>query len=290
MADLMPTLRSALLELLFDLRHDDLPLIIGGGYGLYLKREQVRLQGMRTLLSEWPEARATNDLDLFLRPELLINPLQLKPLADTLRRLGYQPVRGAEKYQFAKPGPSGGPEGSIKIDLLTGPQSRFRETSAKVDPRRIRPRPSVDLHAHPVDEALTLEDDLLPITLEGRLADGSKAQAVVYLPHPLTFVVMKLFAFRDRVNDENKQYGSYHALDIYGIIATISEMEWNRALELRKLHQASEQIKEAGRIVDQYFATLNRQGMVRMRESPYCLDRLQLEEFCGAILELFPIC
>lgn len=163
MADLMPTLRSALLELLFDLRHDDLPLIIGGGYGLYLKREQVRLQGMRTLLSEWPEARATNDLDLFLRPELLINPLQLKPLADTLRRLGYQPVRGAEKYQFAKPGPSGGPEGSIKIDLLTGPQSRFRETSAKVDPRRIRPRPSVDLHAHPVDEALTLEDDLLPI-------------------------------------------------------------------------------------------------------------------------------
>jgi hypothetical protein len=290
MVEMMPGLRTALRELLFELRDADLRLIIGGGYGLYLKREQVRQRGLRTLLREWPEARATNDLDLFLRPELLINPLQLKPLSDALRQLGYQVVRGAEKYQFAKPGPTGGSESSIKIDLLTGPQSRFRDTSAQVDTRRVRPRPSVDLHAHPVDEAVTLEDDLLPINLEGGLADSSNAQAVVYLPHPLTFALMKLFAFRDRVNDENKQYGSYHALDIYGIIATMSEMEWNRALEIRQIHQASDQIKEAGRIAEQYFASMSRQGMVRMRESPYCHDRLQLEEFCGAILELFPIC
>ena len=216
--------------------------------------------------------------------------MQLKPLSDTLRRLGYQVVRGAEKYQFAKPGPTGGPEGSIKIDLLTGPQSRFLDTPARADTRRVRPRPPIDLHAHPVDEAVTLEDDLLPINLEGRLTDTSNARAVVYLPHPLTFALMKLFAFRDRVNDENKEYGSYHALDIYGIIATMSEMEWNRALELRKIHQTNEQIKEAGRIADQYFASVSRLGMVRMRESSYCNDRLQLEEFCSAILELFPIC
>lgn len=290
MAEMMPALRTALLELLFELRDADLRLIIGGGYGLYLKREHVSRQGLRTLFREWPEARSTNDLDLFLRPQLLINPLQLKPLADTLRRLGYQAVRGAENYQFAKPGPTGGLEGSIKIDLLTGPQSRFRETSAKVDARRVRPRPSVELHAHPVDEALTLEDDLLLVTLEGGLADGSSVQAVVYLPHPLTYAMMKLFAFRDRVNDENKLYGSYHALDIYGIIATMSEVEWNRALELRELHQASEQIKEAGRIANQYFASLSHQGMVRMRESPYCRAGLQLEEFCSAILEIFPLC
>lgn len=290
MVEMMPGIRTALLELLFELRDADLRLIIGGGYGLYLKREQVRQQGLRTLFREWPEARSTNDIDLFLRPELLINSLQLKPLSDTLRRLGYKVVRGAEKYQFAKPGPTGGLEGSIKIDLLTGPQSRFRETSAQVDTRRVRPRPSVDLHAHPVDEALTLEEDLLPITLEGRLADGANVEALVYLPHPLTFAMMKLFAFRDRINDENKQYGSYHALDIYGIIATMSEEEWNRALALRELNQTSEQVKEAGRIAAQYFASLSRQGMVRMRESPYCREGLQLEEFCGAIQELFPLC
>jgi|GEM_PF-3935920 len=41
MVEMMPGLRTALLDLLFELRDADLRLIIGGGYGLYLKREQV---------------------------------------------------------------------------------------------------------------------------------------------------------------------------------------------------------------------------------------------------------
>ena len=52
MAEMMPALRTALLELLFELRDADLRLIIGGGYGLYLKREHVRQQGLRTLFRE----------------------------------------------------------------------------------------------------------------------------------------------------------------------------------------------------------------------------------------------
>jgi hypothetical protein len=46
----------------------------------------------------------------------------LKPLADAIARLGYQVVPGAENYQFVKPGPGGVKAGSIKIDILTGPQ------------------------------------------------------------------------------------------------------------------------------------------------------------------------
>jgi len=52
MVEMMPALRTALLELLFELRDADLRLIIGGGYGLYLKREHVRQQGLRTLFRE----------------------------------------------------------------------------------------------------------------------------------------------------------------------------------------------------------------------------------------------
>jgi len=48
--------------------------------------------------------------------------------------------------------------GGIKIDILTGPQSRFHGTRVKADTRRARPKPSVGIHAHPVDEALTLEE------------------------------------------------------------------------------------------------------------------------------------
>lgn len=57
----MPELRTALLDLLYETREVDWTPIIGGGYGIFLKREHVRTAGIRTLLSEWPEARSTNE-------------------------------------------------------------------------------------------------------------------------------------------------------------------------------------------------------------------------------------
>ena len=136
-------LRTALLDLLHEARDTDIKLIIGGGYGIYLKTGYVRRLDLRTLLQEWPEPRSTNDLDLFLRPELLIEPAKLKPLAKSIAKLGYRVVPGAEKYQFAKPGPRGLEIGSLKIDILTGPQSRFQGTRVKIDSRRAKPNPSV---------------------------------------------------------------------------------------------------------------------------------------------------
>ena len=73
---------------------------------------------MRTLLDQWPEPRSTNDLDLFLRPELLIESSKLKPLVSAIAELGYQVVPGAEKYPFAKPGTGGTGVGGVKIDIL----------------------------------------------------------------------------------------------------------------------------------------------------------------------------
>ena len=91
----MPSLQSALLDLLHEIQGTEVKLIIGGGYGIYLKNNHVRRMGMETLLQEWPEPRSTNDLDLFLRPELLINSAKLSPLADAIDRLGYKAVQGA---------------------------------------------------------------------------------------------------------------------------------------------------------------------------------------------------
>ena len=130
-------LQTALLDLLQKVDDPEIRLIAGGGFGIHLKTNHVRNSGMRTLLAEWPEPRSTNDLDLFLRPELLIESSKLKPLVNAIAELGYQVVPGAEKYQFAKPGPSGTDAGGIKIDILTGPQSRFQGTRVKADgPRK----------------------------------------------------------------------------------------------------------------------------------------------------------
>src|SRR5690606_3709977 len=150
----------------------------------------IKETGVPTVLRELPEARATNDLDLFLRPELLIESEKLMPLADAIRALGYEVVPSAAKYQFVK-NPNG--PGTIKIDLLTGPRNSFRGSDVKADVRRARPAKSVGIHAHPVDEAPTLEVGLLKYALNGRLSSGELFVAEVWLPHPFTYLMMKLF-------------------------------------------------------------------------------------------------
>jgi hypothetical protein len=285
---MVPDLQTALFDLLHEVKEKDIQLIIGGGFGIYLKAEYIRRLKMRTLFQVWPEPRATNDLDLFLRPELLIHPAKLKPLARAITSLGYQVVPGAEKYQFEKPGPGGIRAGSIKIDILTGPQRCFIGSKVKTDGRRVRPRPSVGLHAHPVDEISTLEIGLLSIPLQGKLSSGNFGEAEVFLPHPYTFLTMKLFAFRDRLDDANKDYGRYHALDLYSILATTTEMEWTQALAIRDQNADEPTILEAGHLVSKCFSELNQKGMIRLRESPYYRPELQIEEFMSALKELFP--
>lgn len=281
-------LQTSLLDLLHEMEGSEVKVIIGGGFGIYLKVVHVAEEGHRTLWREWPEPRSTNDLDLFLRPELLIESEKLKPLAEAIERLGYQAVAGAEKYQFVKPGPGGAHPGSVKIDILTGPQSRFNGTKVRTDARRARPHPSIGIHAHPVDEALTLEDGLLPMVLEGALSSGEPSKAEIFLPHPYTFAMMKLFAFRDRVEDADKDFGRYHALDLYTILATTTEDEWAYALKLRDQNRGQVGMIEAGRLVSEYFFATNRLGIIRLKESPYYRPELRLGEFMSALQELFP--
>jgi hypothetical protein len=281
-------LQTSLLDLLHEIEGTDIKLIIGGGFGIYLKTDYVQRLGMRTLLREWPEPRSTNDLDLFLRPELLMESTKLKPLAEAIANLGYQAIPGAEKYQFVKPGPRGTDAGSIKIDILTGPQSCFQGTQVRADARRARPKPSVGVHAHPVDEAPTLEKGLLPVPLEGEISSDGPHQVEVFLPHPFTFSMMKFFAFRDRLDDFDKEFGRYHALDLYTIMATTTEEEWRYALELRDQQADQPYVLEAGRLVSEYFSGLDRLGMIRLMESPYYRPGLQLDEFMSALQELFP--
>ena len=284
----MIDLNTALLDLLHELHGSDIKPIICGGFGIYLKTEHVRRLGVRTLFREWPEPRSTNDLDLFLRPELLIQAAKLKPFAEAIARLGYQVVPRAAKYQFVKPGPGGADAGSIKIDILTGPQSCFTGTCVKADARRARPNPSVGVHAHPMNEVPMFGEGLLQDTLEGELSTGEFWQAELYIPQPYTFLTMKLFAFKDRLHDADKEFGRYHALDMYTILATSMEREWNLALELSQRYRDDPTIVEAGQVVFEHFSALDRLGMIRMRESAYYRPGLQLDEFMSALKELYP--
>ena len=284
----IPDLRTALLDLLYEVQDTDIKLIIGGGYGIYLKTEYVRRLGLRTLLREWPETRSTNDLDLYLRPELLIESEKLKPLAESIARLGYQVVPGAEKYQFVKPGPGGLEAGKVKIDILTGPQSRFQGTRVRTDTRRARPNPSVGIHAHPVDETPTLEEGLLAYRWMENSVQTSLGKLRLFLPHPYTFLMMKLFAFRDG-STMPKRNSDATMPWIYTRFwrprpRKSGTMPSNCAINM----ETSLTLKRPGVWSPNIFLPSTHLGMVRLRESPYFRPELQLDEFMSALQELFP--
>ena len=285
---MLQSLKTALLDILNEIQGTDVNLIIGGGYGIYLRTMNRRQSGERTLFEEWPEERSTGDIDLFLRPELLINSDKLKPLSEALFKLKYEPVPGAENYQFCKPGPGDSEAGEIKIDILTGPESSFRRTRVRTDARRARPNPSVGIHAHPTNEALTLEEDLLPMEITGELSSGESFTAVVFLPHSFTFLMMKLFAFEDRREDSNKEFGRYHVLDMYSILATTTEREWEQAIIFRDMYLTDPFMIKAGHLVSKHFSTSESLGLLRLKESKYYRSDFELDSFISALKELFP--
>jgi hypothetical protein len=139
-----------------------------------------------------------------------------------------------------------------------------------------------------VDEAPTLELGLLAIEFGGETSQGVEYQTLLYLPQPFTFVMMKLFAFRDRIDDKEKDYGRYHALDIYSVLGAATENEWREALKLRDQFKDHPFVIEAARIVDQYFSTPTSRGVLRLKESPYYRREMQVDDFIGTMSELLP--
>jgi hypothetical protein len=73
-------------------------LLLGGGLGLYLKQQHLRETEARTLLAmdRLPPARSTEDVDLFLRAEVIASADEISRYRAALNKLGFKVVRGAE--------------------------------------------------------------------------------------------------------------------------------------------------------------------------------------------------
>ncbi|MEY2725148.1 MAG: hypothetical protein RLZZ458_1015 [Planctomycetota bacterium] len=99
-------------------------LIIGGGYGLYLKQLYVSNNPqIRTLfaVTDLPTARTTEDIDLILRAEIVTDSGSMKAIREVLDQLGFTVVETAKFTQFVRPMS----QGRVKIDLLAAPLGEF---------------------------------------------------------------------------------------------------------------------------------------------------------------------
>src|SRR5262245_60630595 len=98
----MDELMTSLLDRHYELDRRGIPIVLGGGFGLYLKRKHLDAIGARTLFDRLPVSRATNDLDLFLRAEVLADAARAAEVAAAICGLGYEAIAGAEFYQWRR--------------------------------------------------------------------------------------------------------------------------------------------------------------------------------------------
>jgi len=268
------------------LAEKNISLVIGGGYGLLLKAKYIQSTGARTRLEQIPIARSTGDIDVFLTTEVIVDKNKMAAIRQALDELGYSPVPGAEYYQFFREVVIAGVPRNLKFDFLAAPVLGEEAKKVKADVRRIRPRGKTEqpMHAHTTPEAVTIEEHLIAVDI------GEAGQSVeVLLPHPFSYTLLKLFALRDQIDNEAKQFGRHHAFDIYTTWAMMTEEELIQAEELRTQYADAEIMSEAIKIAITLFAYENAKGMIRLKEHARTenVELVEIAEFTKDIRTLF---
>jgi hypothetical protein len=241
-------------------------LLLGGGLGLYLKQEHLRTTGARTLLplDRLPPARATQDVDLFLRAEVIADQRAVSRYRDALDSLGFVVVPGSEWLKFRRE-----IEGvEVLLDVMVGP---LGEHAASVHLKDSRARPKglggkSGLHAFVTHEALGIEAAPWRLPLDGRGSDGRDASCEVLIPRAFPYALMKLGALRDRIDDDRKQEGRHHAMDLYRIVGLLTEEEIEVSARLARQYADHPELAEADRTISTLLAPVTGRGRIRLLE------------------------
>lgn len=241
-------------------------LILGGGLGLYLKQEHLAASGVRTRLhfDRLPISRTTQDIDLFLRAEVIANRSSVERYRRVLDALGFKVVRGSEWLKFARQ--VGGTE--VLLDLMVGPLGEH-ESKVRLKDSRVRPATlsgKDGFHAFLAEEAIGIEVNPLRLTLPHAVTQASAPSCSVLIPLAFPYALMKLGALRDRINDPDKQEGRHHAMDLYRIVGLLTEEEERASVELARGFAGHPMVAEGMKTVDSLLAPKDGIGRLRLLE------------------------
>ncbi len=257
-------------------------IILGGGLGLYLKQLYLMGNPVRTLIdpSGWPQPRSTSDIDVFFPLEVLVSLDDMKAVRSIIDEMHFEPIAGNEYWRFNLP------QNEVKLDLLTGPIVDTVKDQLKSDARRARPKGDLQLHAHPVPEAIDLSDRLEQVGLVGLTSAKKQYSSMVSIPSPFTYLMMKVTAFGDLLDNEDKNLGRHHALDVYRIVAMMSEKQFEETKSRFEVHYSSSYVERVRTLITDCFAMESGIGILRMREHLFWGDNMRLPNFIDALKEI----
>lgn len=265
---------------------DGIVLTVGGGYGLVLRARLVAERGSPTLSEMRLNARSTADIDCFLSAEVITDAAKTRALRSAIDALGYAPK--AEFFQFTRSVDVHGSSREIGLDLLTGPLPVALRDRAVIKRPRVRPKGSSGLHAFLTEEAFAVETGAHRLDI----GDGPDV-VIVQIPHPFMFLLLKLFALRDRMAKADGATQKYHALDLLTLWAGMSEAEYEEAREMSRDHASHDALRQGREIIASLFSDGNAVGAVALAQQADALGarmtRNEVDRFVGDLRAMFDV-
>ena len=251
-------LLTHLLELQKELDQQGIHPILGGGLSLYLRQTYLPYHSTRYPFEV--QTRSTNDIDLFLNAQLIVDKNQIEKLKNVLRSLRYEVVPEAKNFQFSKSVDLFGQKREIKIDLLSAPPPPEDLQKVEIHKPRIKPIGVSDFHAYLTPEADGIEIGAVEMEIQ---------EQKFHIPSAYNYLILKLNAFDDRKerNDKDSDYGRPHAYDIFAMVTQMDEKEWKKAKTHFEVHREQEYLKKTCQIQKECFSKMSDLGLIRLQEN-----------------------
>jgi hypothetical protein len=210
-------------------------IILSGGFGMRLKQYHLIQQreaagGQQiTLVVVFPEARATQDLDLFLNVNIWVEIDKAKVLSAAIHEpLGYETA--TYSWQYRKP-LAGVENRFVKLDMMARHPRLDEIVKVKGNPKQVGREMGTGISGRETREAFAIDDSPILLTFPF----GEKEHSVL-VPHPYAWLNMKVRAAYDwllerrglvdaKLTKEGDRVRLKHVYDVYVLIAMLTPEE-----------------------------------------------------------------
>lgn len=202
-------------------------LMLTGGFGLNLKRHVLLQVQADTVIdpSDWPNVRATQDLDFILKMSVFTERQRADDVANLLKNLGYKV--DWRNLQFSKPLLPGMDDPRVVVDLIS--RMPTPSENVKSDGTRVGIGKGSPVHGRATAEAFAVERSPIALLVSGIDTAGMEVEAEVLVPHPFAWLNMKIRAAHEwyeeregRLDTRKKPRSPKHAFDVMLIAAMMT--------------------------------------------------------------------
>ena len=248
-------------------------IILSGGFGIRLKQYHLKQQREAaggqsiTLMDEFPEARATQDLDLFLNVSLWVDEERAVALGAALKdkeRLGYKTAIHSWQYWKAL---AGSDKGRVILDLMARRPVPGEKVKVKANPKQVGREMGTGLSGRETPEAFAIDDSPLLLAFPY----GGNAHSVL-VPHPYAWLNMKVRAAYDwlleqrglleeKLTKEGDRVRLKHVYDVYVLTAMLTEAERDQSAALARRYVDHEEAQKTRAQAAELYGSVDAAGI-----------------------------